>query len=256
MPCIVTKASLLLTLSLIGNCFAFAQGPSRDPQAITIVQNAITALGGAVTTSQISDTTAQGTFQAGSGTGTFTWQTQGAEFRYSTQTNTDTRIFVSGHGAPADVRNGVGVTTGTHVLRSTLPYHVPGLALLQEINNANYSMTFVGPETLNGTSVIHVQTVDNSDTTGSQVTPQDWYFDAGTMLPVRVGHRIPDSADPTNYITATRDFGPYTNVGGVLVPTSITTTINGAPRSVTIAPVQFNTGLSPSTFDAPNGGGQ
>ncbi len=228
--------------------------PTRDPVAVNVVQNAISALGGSSSISAISDSSAQGTFETSSGSGTFVGQTSGFEFRYSIQTNTDSRILVSGHGSPADVRNGVGVTTGIHILRSTLPYHIPGLVLLQEINNSNYSMTYVGVEDLNGTAVVHVQTVDNSDDIGSEVTPQDWYLDAGTFLPMRVAHRIPDSADPTIYVTTTRDFGSYMAFAGVQVPSSMV--INGSSRSVTISSVQFNTGLSPDTFDAPVGGGQ
>jgi len=251
---------VLLSMVFLGSDhLAMSQStpPTRDAQAVTAVQNAIAALGGTAAISQITDTTAQGTFAAGSDTGTFTWQTSGSDFLYSTQTSTNTRILVSGHGNPADIRNGIGVPTGTHVLRSTLPYQVPGLVLLTEINNANYSLAYVGPETLNGSSVIHVQAVDNSDATGSQVTPQDWYFDAGTFLPVRVGFRVPNSGNPASYVSANTDFGSLSAVLGVLVPSSMALTINGGDaRTITIASIQFNTGLSPSIFDVPAGGGQ
>lgn len=163
---------------------------------------------------------------------------------------------MSGHGTPGDLRNGASFDTGPHVARATLPYHVPGLALLGELNNSNYSITYVGPETRNGLAVIHVQTADNSDDIGSTVTPQDWYFEASSYLPVSVEYRVPDSADMTSFSMLAKDFGAYTQVLGIFVPTIFVNSMDGVSRTVTITSTVFNSGLSPTTFDVPAGGVQ
>lgn len=253
----VMRISLFPLLLLSSVIRVEAQNPPavRDASAVTAVQNAITALGGTAALNAISDSTAQGTFLVDpsnpSNTGTFTWQTGGSEFNYTTVSSAMTRTFVSGHGTPGDLQNGVSCPTGPHVVRATLPYHIPGLALLGELNNSNYSMTYVGPETQNGIAVIHVQTADNSDSIGSTVTPQDWYFDASSYLPVSVQYRVPDSVDATVYSALSKNFGTFNQVDSVLVPSSFVNTMNGTSRTITVTSLVFNSGLSPSTFDLP-----
>jgi hypothetical protein len=234
---------------------------ARDPAALAAIQNAVAALGGAVAIGQISDCTAMGTFQEDasnpSQTGKFTWQTAGSEFNYTVmRSNGSTRTLVSGHGTPGDLRNGVQFETGPHVTRATLPYHVPGLVLLTELNNPNYSFTYIGLENRNGGAVIHVSTGDNSDAIGSSATPQDWYFDPSSSLPVAVQYRVPDSVDASQYSTLAKDFRAWTPVNGVMVPSEFLNTINGVSRSIKISSWSFNSNLSPSTFDLPAGGVQ
>lgn len=95
-----------------GLAIHFAHGQSqavRDPLAIAAVQKAIAALGGITNIGLISDCKAQGSFTSSSNpaaTGTFTWQTAGSEFNYTTHMDTVDRTLLSGHGTPADLRNG------------------------------------------------------------------------------------------------------------------------------------------------------
>ena len=146
--------------------------------------------------------------------------------------------------------------TGPPVSRATLPFHVPGLVLLNELNNPNYSMTYVGAETRNGALVVHIQSGDYSDSVGATVTPQDWYFDSASYLPIAVQYRVPDSVDATQFSTLTKDFSGWTQVNGVLVPSGFVNTMNGASRTITITSLVFNSGLSPTTFVLPAGGTQ
>src|SRR5580700_7915820 len=66
-----------------------ASQPIRDQQAITVVQSAIAAMGGASAVSAIVDTTVSGMEPDLSNPGgppvPFTWQTSGAEFRNTIQ---------------------------------------------------------------------------------------------------------------------------------------------------------------------------
>lgn len=251
---------VVVFIAALASLFASAQAPPptvRDPAAIAAVQNSIAALGGTANI-QISDCTVQGTLQNSanpSQNGSFTWKTSGTEFNYSTQTGTLLRIVVSGHGVPADIENGVTAQIGVQVSRATQPWHVPGLVLLNELNNTSYALSYVGQEVQNGASVIHVKTTDNSDDLGATVTPQDWYFDSSSYLPVSVSHRIPDPLDASRYTTASITFGGFTQLNGIAVASSLANIIGDETRTVTITSVVFNSGLPSSTFDAPVVGG-
>jgi hypothetical protein len=146
---------------------------------------------------------------------------------------------------------------GNHLLRSTLAFQVPGVVLLAELNNPHYSFNFIGLETLNGAQVIHIKAVDDSDEIGSLVTPQEWYFDSSSYLPLRVVHRIPDLANPFSYVDGIIDYSAYTTMAGIFVPLRMSVVVDGSsPRTVQISSVQFNTGLSLGTFDVVGGGTQ
>src|SRR5713101_8168174 len=101
MPRLIRLVPIFLYVSFIcfPTCRAFAQTqPVRDPAAITTVQNAIAALGGAANIGQISDCTVQGSIQNSANpslNGSFTWETAGSEFNYTTQTTSLLRVVVS-----------------------------------------------------------------------------------------------------------------------------------------------------------------
>jgi hypothetical protein len=230
--------------------------PVRDAAAVSAVQNAIAALGGTAALNQISDSTVQGSFQNSANpaaSGTFTWQTAGVEFNYTTVTGGATRAVLSGHGVPADLENGASVPIWSQVVRALQPWHLPGLILLNELNNSNYSLTYVGQEVQNGTTVIHVQTSDTSDSIGTSVTPQDWYFDQSTYLPVSLSRRIPDVSNAIVYTMAFQSFGPFMQVNQVLVSSTFAVTTANGTKTFTVSSVVFNSGLPPSTFDPPGG---
>lgn len=113
--------------------------PVRDAQAITVVQSAIAALGGAGAVVAISDATVAGSEQDSANPdatpATFSWQTSGAEFSSTVQNSNGTYTEVSGHGAPAQFKNGSWVLMNPYVSRAELPFHLPILALYAEIQN-------------------------------------------------------------------------------------------------------------------------
>jgi hypothetical protein len=243
--------SLVAALWALCGVLVGQQNVQRDSSAVSAVQNAVAALGGSAMIGQISDSTTQGTFPGNNGSTTFTWQTEAWEFNYSSQSGSANRTLVSGHGVPADVTNGNVLPIGAHVLRSTLPYHLPGLVLLNELNNQSYSLIYIGREKNNGIQVIHVLTVDNTDLIGSTVTPQDWYLDTGTYLPVSVSFNIPDELNSSSYTPASLVFGSYTQVSNILVPSTFVETILSNNTNFTVQSVTFNTGIPPSAFDVP-----
>jgi outer membrane lipoprotein-sorting protein len=252
----------LTTTTLFVSGFTFAQQtPTRDPRAIQVIQQSLAVMGGASAISQISNCVAQGTIQAPPGSwmtsGSLTWETSGTEFRYSNPSPQGTEIFVSGHGQPASTTGGVTVRVFAHVSEAVFPPHLPALVLFEELQDSRYSVVNLGTGTVEGKPALHVQTSLAGNPIDAQVTQQDWYLDPNTGLPLRVEYRLPSHNDALQFLSAAFEFANYQAVSGVLVPFQITIYFNGQEAGVvTVGSVSFNTGLSPSEFDAPSGGAQ
>jgi hypothetical protein len=255
--------SLLFFISQVG--FAQSQSsstpPVRDPQAISVLQSSIAALGGTSAVAAITDTTVTGTEPDISNPGgppvPFTWQTSGVEFSFTTQNSIGAYTALSGHGIPAQLKNGNWIPLPLYVARANLGFYLPALVLNGEIQNANYTLQYVGAATVEGNAVVHIHAVDNSDATSQIVTPQEWYFDPGTFLPVRVEYSIPEERNVNSSIPASMEFSNYQSVSGVAVPFQVK--IQAAQLlSLTagVTSVVFNSGLPASTFDPPAAGAQ
>jgi hypothetical protein len=234
--------------------------PVRDPQAIAVLQSAITALGGTSAVAAITDATVVGTEQDVSNPGgpaaTFTWQSAGSEFRFTTQNSNGPYIALSGHGTPAQQKQGNWLPWPYHVARTCQPFYLPAVALYAELQDPNHTLTYVGPVTVNGNSAIKIHTFDASDKVGPLVTPQDWYFDPVSFLPLRVDYLFPYQDDANHASPLSMGFANYQNVGGILVPYQLQLQLISASTVATITSATFNAGLSSSTFDPPSGGGQ
>ena len=255
--------SLLVFISQVG--FAQSQSPSappvRDPQAISVLQSSIAAMGGTSAVAAITDTTVTGTEPDISNPGgppvPFTWQTSGVEFRFTTQNSIGAYTALSGHGIPAQFKNGSWIPLARYVSRANLGFYLPALLLNGGIQNSNYSLQYVGSATVDGNAAIHIHAVDNSDATSQIVTPQEWYFDPGTFLPVRVEYSIPDERNVNSSIPASMEFSNYQSVSGVAVPFQVK--IQAAKLlslTASVTSVVFNSGLPASTFDPPAAGAQ
>jgi len=245
--------------------FAQSQSPStpavRDPLAISVLQSSIAAMGGTSAVAAITDTTVTGTEPDISNPGgppvPFTWQTSGVEFRFTTQNSIGAYTALSGHGIPAQFKNGSWIPLAQYVSRANLGFHLPALVLNGEIQNSNYTLQYAGGATVDGNAVIHIHAVDSSDATSQIVTPQEWYFDPATFLPVRVEYLIPEERNVNSSIPASMEFSNYQSVSGVAVPFQVKIQA-GQLLSLTasVTSVVFNSGLPTSTFDPPAAGAQ
>lgn len=241
---------------------AAQQAPQRDPQAVAAIEQAVVTMGGHTAVNNLRDAVATGSIEPG----TNSWLKRSAivwkdgftgdrpEFRKEISSDGYTQIIVSGHGHPARVRPGASGAVGPWVAISNPPFHLPAVMLAQQVNNPLYSLRLIGFASVDGRATIHVQTVLAGDGITTLVSPQDWYFDAATGLPLRVEHRLPDVVDPNKYITAATGFSDFRAVGGLLVPFQITLYQRETQAGVVrLASVQFNVGLSPSEFDLATG---
>lgn len=259
---LICSAVLIFSALFLSGAPASSQNtspPRRDARAITIVQQSITAMGGAASIANISSWTAHGISQplknsANSETRSFTWTVSGNDFRSELGGGGHSYVFVSGHGSPQSDVDGKTHAINYHVARAMLPFYFPVYMLSLEINNLDYTILYVGTETLEGRSVIHIHTSDDTDDIGTLVTPQEWYFDPTTLLPLRVNFRLPANENAEIYHTGAFEFSNYMPTDGLQVPYSLTYYEQDKSRaSITIQSFVLNSQPAPSLFDASQG---
>lgn len=245
-----------------------AQSPSaapvRDSAAVTALTQAVAAMGGANAISAIQNARSQGTITPAPGSttmaGGFIWVNDfsggGYEFRNEFQANGKTKVFASGHGNPA-FSNGNRVRKFfSHVSYAEPPYHLPAIMLARELADPNSSIQMKGTAIVNGRPAIHIQTSVNTGPIETVLSPQNWYLDAATGIPLRVEYRTPNTLDLMDYHLAAADFSNYKIVNGIAVPFTITAWEDGAVVSVaTITGFAFNPGTVSTDFDLVAGGG-
>jgi hypothetical protein len=128
--------------------------------------------------------------------------------------------------------------------------------LYAELQNSNYTLSYIGTATVAGKSAIRIHSFDSSDNIGPLVTPQDWYFDPTSFLPLRVEYLFPYQDDANRASPLSMDFANFQSVSGILVPYQLQLHLISASTTATVTSATFNAGLSSSTFDPPSGGGQ
>jgi hypothetical protein len=232
----------------------------RDQAAVTVVQNSLLAMGGGPAIGQIQNCIAQGSYSATAGSwltnGDFTWKNSSGRFRYDNPDSQGRSVLVSGKGSPMVSTGGKTETLHAHVTATMFPPHLVGQVLAQRFLNASYSFRFIGNETLKSHSVVHVQTNFVGDKDSASISPQEWYFDAVSSLPVRVTYLLPTSTNALATRTGAIDFADYRNVGGVLVPYQMSFYLDGQPGgAATLTSVTFNTSINSADFDSPAVGG-
>lgn len=233
--------------------------PQRDPSAVSLLTTVISVMGGTVAISAVKDATVVGTITptADSSTkaGTLTLKDAPPEFLSEIQSAADTSIFASGNGKPASSRQGIVTSLLPHMAQAVRPWHLPGVVLNRELADPAYTLTLAGPAAVNGTAALHVHISLDADKVSAEVTPQEWYFDAATGLPLRVEYRLPDSLRPDSFDKAAAEFSRFQRVNGILIPMQIVVYGNEARAAViTMSSVVFNSGLTALDFELPTGG--
>jgi hypothetical protein len=262
---ILKQPTILLGIFLI-NLSAHAQQasttssppqPVRDTQAITVVQQGLSVMGGTAAIAQVQNSVVTGTSvdptTPETTPGNFSWTYAGNQFRLADSAATGSHVLVSSGGSPQDFHDGSWFSVSPILARTNLAYHIPALVLFSEIQNSGYSFIFIGSATLNGKAAIHIQSRDDSDTTGHLFTPQDWYFDPVTALPLCVEYQIPISQNPSDSLQASMSFSNFQAINGILVPFQLGITEGPVSFVATVTSAAFNTSISSSGF-APSAG--
>ena len=130
--------------------------------------------------------------------------------------------------------------------------HMPILVLLSAILNPGYTIKQATSAKIGNVLATHVHISNDADQVTHAVTPQEWYFDPNSGLPLHVDYRAPDSLNALSWTSEARDFANWQSVGGFLLPLQITNSREGTAVSTTsLSSVQFNVPVTQSQFDLP-----
>lgn len=233
----------------------------RDQQAVTAVQNAISALGGASLIGLQQSWVAQGSVTGNSAasalSGTFTWEAAGSEYRFAGSSSSGQSLFVTGHGNPTQVSAGKSQAVSPYMAQAMFVPTLVGPVLLQELQNQAYSIRYSGTDTIGSESVVKVTTAAETKYPDNVITPQTWYFDVTTGLPIRVDFRSPAPKNPASYVGERFDYSNFRAIAGVVFPLQVDVTIAGQlQRTFVVNTVSVNASIASSDFDPPGGGVQ
>ncbi|HEY6466710.1 MAG TPA: hypothetical protein VIY69_12005 [Candidatus Acidoferrales bacterium] len=232
--------------------------PQRDAQALTAVQASLNAMGGIANIAALQ--TCVINIQAdesaiGRAVGPLVLTVSGSQFRSDFQGPNGTVTLSTGGGTPFRVSKGKAVKVASHVTQAWFWPALVASELAAEFQNPNYSFVYKGNSSVDGTSVIVVSTILQSSRINSFVTPQNWYFDSSTALPVRVEYRLPDNKRPDLAQAGAADLSKYQNIGGILFPFQAVLWIGSkADGTRTIVSIEPNPAVTASDFAAPAGG--
>jgi hypothetical protein len=258
---LMPSAIALWLLSLNGMQWCSAQQattPNRDEQAISVLNSALSALGGQAGIAQIQDATVTGTCTSldessssnSTETSTFTWIVAAREFQYASSSNGQSAVTVSGHGNPAVAEAGTTINLSALFAATTKPFHLPGLVLLNELQDQTRSVLFVGTEALPSGPAAHVKITSIAGGWPIVALDQDWYFDPSTGLPDEVVYWVPSADSDASLISITTMFQSYGAAGGLPFVQSLLTEPQGlTSTSCSLQIPQLNTSPAPSTFD-------
>jgi len=236
-----------------------SQQAQRDLQALTILNQTITAAGGAANLGAIHDFSASGTityYWDPQVTGNATVQGRGQEqFRIDATLQDGVRTVIA--------NNGMGSVTETDGRVTLVPYQAainlgsmtfPFTTLVAAIQDTSVMITYVGLVDHGGSQFhdIRVQKTytSNADPTGAQsaLSARDFFIDPNTFLVASVLNIAGQDANG-NSVSREVVFANYQTVGGVAVPFQITEKIHDQSIvALQLTQINFNTGLTDASF--------
>lgn len=257
---IVVVASLVAILCSIGSA---QNQPTSDSQALSYAAQAITALAGATTISDVT-LTGSATWIAGADieTGPATLYAKGAsesrsDLNLTAGMRTDIRNDTAGFPQGASSLSGGPLQAwALHNCWINASWFFPALSFLSTTSDPALVFSYIGQETRGSGIVQHIQVYRylngqkaNTISLTRQVSTMDVYLDANSLLPVAYVFNTHPDDDATTNIPSEVDFSNYQSVGGVQVPFHIQKFIQGSLAvDITVTGATFNSSLPDSLF--------
>jgi hypothetical protein len=239
----------------------FSPGPhaqtvvqARDPQAVAMLQKSIAAMG-----TVPSDSTASGnvTLVAGGQTlqGTLELLTRSTnQTSMTVQAGTRNWSVIYSNGEANLSQAGTSTSLPLEAVMSSQSCYFPLPFLNAILSNSDYSITDIGPETLSGSNVTHIQ-VQNTFASNplfqslSGLTTTDIWINSTTFLPQQISFVRRSAGGSTPGISVAVSFANYQTLGGTLYPYQIQEALNGTPwATFNIQSVVLSTGLTDANF--------
>jgi len=250
---------ILLLVSAFPIILLAQSQPASNPQALAFASQSIAALTGGT---PINDVTLTGgvTWIAGSDNET------GSATLLASGTRESSMSLSLASGARTEVRDAqTGATLGSWTAPSgpsgmfslfncqtDAAWFFPVLSSLSA--GPNIVLSYVGLETRNGESVQHLRSYVYSPSSSSaltfqQLSAEDFYLDATTLLPSAVTFFTHPDNNAANNISVEVDFSNYQTVNGAAVPMHVQKYLQGTLQiDLTVSSAAFNTGIALSHF--------
>lgn len=239
-----------------------AQNTSSTPQPRSILQSAYAAMAGNTT---VNDVTLIGSAQriAGSDdeTGTATYKAIPGSSRLDLNLSQGTRSEVRGVGANGPGGNWIGPDGVVHEIANhnllTDAGWFPIFTLRNLISSTSTVLTYVGPETKNGVSVVHIVASQQFPAVPAKSAPfwqhlsqMDVFLDASTLLLVALDFNAHPDDNASFDIPVEFRFSDYRSAGSPTFPFHVQQYLHGSLLlDVVFQTASFNSGLSSSSSD-------
>jgi hypothetical protein len=226
----------------------------RDPQAVALLQTSVKAMGGTAPIDSLATgdiVTVAGSLNS---TGTIRILTRGTD-QTSEQIQTAssfTRVYSRGR---ASITAGGSLSTlpmESAVTTQSSCFPLPFLSAA--LANPDTAFKYIGLETLNGSSVQHIQFWNTFASIPdlqplANLSHRDIWVDATSGLPQRVSFASRSSDGSGSSVPVDVLLSDYRNTNGILYPFSIQVSVNGTPwATISIQNVTLNSGLDDSSF--------
>jgi hypothetical protein len=262
-----TKSALQILLCLIAlPCKAGQSTQASVPQATALLQSSLLALSGG---RSITDVTLSGTAQRIAGSD----DESGTAVLKALATGESRLDLTFPSGPRSEIRNFSGAPAGSWSgpdgVSHAMAYHnlltdpgwSPAFTIASLLSAKNAVITYVGPETGDGQSVIHISASQefpalpgNGAMLMQHLTQTEVFLDPNTSLPVSIAFNTHADNNALLDIPVEIRFSDYRPVSGAQIPFRIQKYINNSlTLDVQFSSATLNSGLSASSFTA--GGG-
>ena len=237
--------------------------PARDAQAVSLAKQAVSALVGGAT---VTDVKVEGTSSLIAGS-----DQESGSATLEARTGYESRIVLSlSGGQRSEVRNGSGTPphgkwSGSDATWHTMPLHscwtdptwfFPALTLQSALSDPQISFAYVGQGTKRDVAVQHIRmsrVVSGQTTTTTSLIQRlsqvDIYLDSATNLPVAIDFNLHPDTDAGLDLPLEVQFSGWQPVNGIQVPSRIQKFLQGSlTLDLSGVTISVNTGLPQSDF--------
>ena len=251
--CTVNPAFLVAQQS--GRAVTPPSAPVRDAQAVSILTQAIGAMGGAAP----SDSVATGTVTIVAGStnddGTIRILTRGADQSAEhINLRSEASSVIYSRGQANEVLHGATKVSFMELAMSSQSPDFPLPLLAPALNDADVSIQYVGQETLEDPTTQHIRLWNTyASKPGmnvlSEFTTKDLWVDATTGLPRKLAYERREGRGAVPHIRIEVSYSNWQATSGFLYPHQIEKSWNGTPwATITIQSVTFQNGLGEGDF--------
>jgi len=232
----------------------------RDPQALTILTQVISAGGGPAALTAVQDFTETGTVNYpsdGGDTGSVTVKGRGlSQFRMDAAISEGQRsILVNGNSSLLTDPTGGILPIPSQSAADLGGMMVPYLPLISAITDSSVSIVYAGPVVVNGATDydirfqrVYTAQQDATGTLGAREA-RDVYIDSNTYLITGIADQIYYGSGSGQSIAHEILYSNYQPEGGIAMPLTVSETVNGTTGfTMQLSQISFNSGLTDSDF--------